>query len=70
MISSVTDGLIVDESQLTPDARRVWQRIVDGPRGKVAEPLKVWMQSPEFADLAQELGRFVRYDTSVATSLR
>ena len=65
MIPGGIESVSVDESQLSPEARRVWQRIVNGPRGKVVGPLKVWMQSPEFADLAQDLGRFVRYNTSL-----
>ncbi len=59
------DRVFIDETRLEPDARRVWQRIANGPRGEVAGPLRVWMQSPEFADLAQDLGRFVRYDSSL-----
>ncbi len=55
----------IDETRITPEAHRVWQRIMSGPRGQVAEPLRVWLHSPEFADLAQELGRFVRYDSSL-----
>lgn len=41
----------------------VFRRIEAGPRGTVAGPLRVWMQNPDMADKAQDLGQYVRYDS-------
>ena len=59
----------VEESTLSPAQRRVWDEIVNGPRGEVAGPLKVWLQSAELADRAQALGAFARYGTSLPPHL-
>ncbi len=52
-----------DYEQLAPEQRRVFDKIVSGPRGQVRGPLAVWLNRPEFADRAQELGRYVRFNT-------
>lgn len=56
----------LDETTLTPRQRETYQRIVSGPRGSVFGPLRVWLNSPELADRAQELGRYVRYDSALS----
>ena len=55
----------LDEGALTPVQARVFERIASGPRGHVAGPLRVWLQSPDLADRAQALGQFVRYDSAL-----
>ena len=55
--------------RLTPTQRRVHDKIVAGPRGRVQGPLQVWLMSPEFAEHAQELGVFCRYGTSLPKRL-
>ncbi|WP_293442136.1 carboxymuconolactone decarboxylase family protein [Planktotalea sp.] len=37
--------------------------IVNGPRGAVVGPLRVWLQSPGLAKQAQALGQYARYDS-------
>jgi len=54
---------------MTPDQKRVFDEIKSGPRGRVQGPLRVWLQSPALAEHAQALGRFVRYDSSLAPEL-
>jgi 4-carboxymuconolactone decarboxylase len=55
--------------RLTAEQRAVYDAIVAGPRGKVAGPLRVWLQSPKLAARAQELGAFCRYGTSLPKTL-
>ena len=50
--------------ELSAEQRRVYDAIASGPRGGVRGPLEVWLQSAAFADRAQALGAFCRFDTS------
>ena len=59
----------ITEGDLTPEQRRVWDRIVEGPRGIVEGPLRVWLQSPALADKAQDLGQFARYESCLPPKL-
>ena len=54
---------------LSPEQRKVHDAIASGPRGHVRGPLQVWLQSPELAARAQELGAFCRYHTSLPKRL-
>jgi 4-carboxymuconolactone decarboxylase len=45
--------------------RRVYDKVVSGPRGKVVGPLRAALHSPELADRWQALGQFLRYDTTL-----
>lgn len=59
----------VSIDNLTHDQLRVYNAIKSGPRGVVEGPLKVWLESPEFADKSQALGAFCRYDTTLPPRL-
>lgn len=59
----------LDPDTLSPEARRVHDAILSGPRGVVQGPLRVWLTSPELADKAQALGAFCRYGTSLPPRL-
>ncbi len=59
----------LDPSGLTADQRPIYDAIVNGPRGRVEGPLKVWLTSPELADKAQQLGAFCRFRTSLEPRL-
>lgn len=59
----------LDETRLSPDQRRIYDAIVNGPRGVVEGPLRVWLTSPGLADTAQALGAFCRYGTSLPPRL-
>ncbi len=55
----------VDPEALTPEQQEVWDRIAAGPRGRVEGPLRVWLNRPAFADRAQALGQYARFETSL-----
>ena len=59
----------LDVARLSPEQRRVHDAIAAGPRGKVAGPLAVWLESAELADRAQALGAFCRYGSSLPPRL-
>ena len=57
------------DEQLTPPQRALKEAISSGPRGirkKLTGPFAIWMQAPEYGDLAQRLGAHVRYGTSLS----
>ena len=58
---------VVDWSldQLTDEQLKIYKEIVEGPRGSVVGPLKVWLNNPKFAASAQELGKYARYESSL-----
>jgi len=59
----------LDMSTLNPAQTRVYKAIAEGPRGEVRGPLAVWVNRPEFAEKAQQLGRYCRYDSSLPPRL-
>jgi 4-carboxymuconolactone decarboxylase len=59
----------LDEARLAPEQQSVFDRIRSGPRGRVEGPLRVWLQSPAFADHAQALGSFCRYGAQLSPRL-
>jgi 4-carboxymuconolactone decarboxylase len=56
-------------NSLSPEQRKVHDAIVEGPRGAVQGPLRVWLQSPNLAQNAQALGAFCRFGTSLPPRL-
>jgi len=59
----------LDVAGLSAEQRRVHDAIAAGPRGEVAGPLAIWLESPELADRAQALGAFCRYRSSLPPRL-
>lgn len=59
----------LDPDSLTPEQRTVYDAIASGPRKGVRGPLAVWLHNPALAQQAQALGRYCRYDTSLAPRL-
>ena len=55
-----------DSEQLNKEQSSVYETILNGPRGEVVGPLKVWLKSPSLAMKAQDLGKFARYETSLS----
>ena len=53
----------LDEGALSTDQKVIHDDIVNGPRGAVVGPLRVWLQSPGLAKQAQALGQYARYDS-------
>jgi 4-carboxymuconolactone decarboxylase len=60
---------VLDEAHLTAEQQVVFDDIRSGPRGLVEGPLRVWLQSPVFAERAQKLGAFCRYGTRLLARL-
>jgi 4-carboxymuconolactone decarboxylase len=60
---------VLDEAHLTAEQQAVFDDIRSGPRGLVEGPLRVWLQSPAFAERAQKLGAFCRYGTRLSARL-
>ena len=56
-------------ASLDPAQRAVYDAIASGPRQGVRGPLAVWLHRPQLADRAQALGRYCRYDSSLAPRL-
>ena len=60
---------LLDETALTPAQRSIYDAILNGPRGIVEGPLRIWLHSPGLADKAQALGAFCRYGTTLPAEL-
>jgi 4-carboxymuconolactone decarboxylase len=52
--------------QMDADQRRVYDKIVSGPRGKVQGPLRAALHNAELADCWQALGALLRYRTTLS----
>ncbi|MDB5805497.1 MAG: carboxymuconolactone decarboxylase family protein [Betaproteobacteria bacterium] len=50
---------------MSPEQRRVYDKVVSGPRGRVQGPLRAAIHNPELADRWQALGALLRYDTTL-----
>ncbi len=50
---------------LDADQRRVYDKIVSGPRGKIQGPLRAALHNAELADRWQALGELLRYRTTL-----
>lgn len=59
----------LDPSNLSAEQERVYNAIASGPRGVVHGPLAVWLNRPQLADKAQQLGQYCRYDSSLPPRL-
>ncbi len=56
---------LLTSDSLTPEQRRVYDRIVAGPRGAVTGPLPAVLHNPELAEHFQQLGALLRYGTTI-----
>ena len=57
----------VDE--LNNEQLDIYKEIINGPRGNVLGPIRVWLNNPNFAKYAQAVGKYVRYESSLPTAL-
>lgn len=55
--------------EMTPEQQRVYDAIVQGPRGRIQGPLRAALHRPELADKWQQLGELLRYRTSLPSRL-
>jgi 4-carboxymuconolactone decarboxylase len=60
---------LFDRSTATNEQAAVLDEILSGPRGNLDGPFLSWVYSPEFAQRAQRLGAFCRYDTGLPLRL-
>ena len=60
---------LVSPDALTDDQRRVYERIVAGPRKVIVGPLRAALHIPELADRWQQLGEILRFRTSISPRL-
>jgi len=54
---------------MSPDQRAVFDKIISGPRGVLVGPLRAALHSPPLADSWQQLGRVLRFETSLPAHL-
>ncbi len=54
---------------MTDEQRRIHDEILSGPRGRVEGPLKIWLNSPGLAELAQKLGAYIRFGSRLPPRL-
>ena len=61
----------IPEDQLTPEQRSLMGAIASGPRGtfKMSGPFFCYLHAPAFGELAQKLGAYCRFGTSIAPRL-
>ena len=59
----------LSRDEMSEEQRRVADEIAAGPRGGLRGPFPAWLRSPTFADRAQKLGAFCRFDTSLEPRL-
>ena len=56
-------------SELTPEQKTLAEHVLSGERGTLNGPFNVLLRSPEMGDLAQKLGTYIRFHTSVPLKL-
>jgi len=54
---------------MSPEQRRVYDKVVSGRRGRVQGPVRAALHNPELADRWQALGELLRYNTSLPARL-
>ena len=60
----------LEYAELDPAQRTMVANILAGPRTALGGPFNVLLRSPELGDLAQALGAYARYDSSLSDTLR
>lgn len=63
------DKIDIALDDMTPRQREIHDAIASGPRGRVPDLFKAYLQAPELADRQQKLGAHLRYDTSLTPRL-
>ena len=55
--------------QMTPEQKTMTEHLLSGERGRMTGPFNVLLRSPEMGDLAQKLGAYVRFHSSLPAKL-
>ena len=45
---------------LNNEQKGIYNEIINGPRGSVVGPIRVWLNNPKFAKNAQKVGQYIR----------
>ena len=56
--------------EMTPAQQTMTQSLLAGPRSTMGGPFNVLLRSPEMGDVAQQLGAYARFNTTLGDSLR
>jgi 4-carboxymuconolactone decarboxylase len=56
-------------SELNPEQKNLVEHLLSGERGTLSGPFNVLLRSPEMGDLAQNLGTYIRFRTTVPRKL-
>ncbi|MBI3126456.1 MAG: carboxymuconolactone decarboxylase family protein [Candidatus Tectomicrobia bacterium] len=54
---------VIPLEQMTPEQRKLHDRIASGPRGAFRGPFTVWIRSPEYLDRLDPVGEYLRFKT-------
>ena len=55
--------------EMTPEQKAMTEHLLSGERGRMTGPFNVLLRSPEMGDLAQKLGAYVRFHSSLPSKL-
>ena len=55
--------------QMTPEQKTLVDHVLAGPRASMDGPFNIMLRSPEMGDLAQQLGAYVRFHSSLPRKL-
>lgn len=61
---------LLELEQMTPDQRRVADKMLNGPRKGMKGPFSALLRHPELCDKVQELGAVVRFNNSIPSALK
>lgn len=64
---AIFETLALDD--MNPDQRRVAERILSGPRGSLQGPFQALLRSPGLADPVQQVGEYIRFNSSIPRKL-
>src|ERR1700719_3018267 len=57
----------IPESEMTPEQREGYRFLIDGPRGRLPGPYKVWVHNPKLVHAASPLGQHFTPESSSLT---
>ena len=60
----------LDPDKMSDEQLKVYNKIISGPRGKFGGPFPALLRLPKAADLIQELGSWLRFESKMPSQLR
>lgn len=54
-----------DPAKMDAETRRVYDMVL-GKRGRLPGPFRIWLENPEFSEIAEEFGRRVRFGSGLS----